>query len=160
MSTAKRRRPTKQPVHNDEIDLGPLTDLIPFNLRLAQDTALQVFVQRAKDRHFRPGHFATLMIIHLNPGLTQMQLSRGISRDKSSVTPLVKGLEREGMIERRPSESDRRSVNLWLTEKGEKHLEELLVHVREHDRKVDELVGVENKPEFLRLLKKIIYELN
>lgn len=160
MSRNKPGRPARPSVQSDEIDLGPLSDLIPFNLRLAQDTALQVFVQNSRERNFRPGHFAALMIIRLNPGLTQIQLGRGISRDKSSVTPLVKGLERDGLIERRPSTSDRRSVTLQLTRKGEAHLDELLVHVREHDRKVDELVGLENKPEFLRLLKKIIYELS
>lgn len=160
MSRARSRLASRPAVQNDEIDLGPLSDLIPFNLRLAQDTALQVFVQNSRERDFRPGHFAALMIIHLNPGLTQIQLGRGISRDKSSISPLVKRLEREGMIERRPSEIDRRSVNLWLTPAGERHLDELLVHVRAHDRKVDELVGLENKPLFLRLLKKIIYELS
>lgn len=160
MSRARPRQAAGASAPNDEIDLGPLGDLIPFNLRLAQDTALQVFVQNSRERNFRPGHFAALMIIRLNPGLTQIQLGRGISRDKSSVTPLVKGLERDGLIERRPSTSDRRSVTLQLTPKGEAHLDELLVHVRAHDRKVDELVGLENKPEFLRLLKKIIYELS
>lgn len=160
MSGGKSKPAERQPAANGEIELGPLNDLIPFNLRLAQDTALQVFVQNSREKNFRPGHFATLMIIRLNPGLTQMQLGRGISRDKSSITPLVKGLERDGMIERRPSESDRRSVTLWLTPKGEKHLDELLVHVEAHDRKVDELVGRKYKPEFLRLLKKIIYELH
>ena len=98
------------------------------------------------------------MLIKQNPGLTQMDLSRAIARDKSTVTPLVQGLQREGLVSRTVSATDRRRVTLRLTEAGEAALDELLDHAAEHDRKLDAIVG-DQKAEFLRLLKKISGEL-
>lgn len=153
-STTGRRRATQPREGIGDIQLGPLAEFIGFNLRLAQDASFQVFAQHTGAPHLKPGRFATLMLISQNPGLTQMDLSRAIARDKSSVTPLVQSLQRDGLVERRQSETDRRSVTLWLTPAGEDALESLLEHAREHDRKLDAIVGAK-KPEFLRLLKKI-----
>jgi len=119
-----------------------------------------VFAQHTGTPHLRPGRFASLMVIHQNPGLTQIELGRAIARDKSSVTPLVQALQRDGLVKRRPSVSDRRSQTLWLTRAGEAALRSLLAHAREHDRKLDAIVGLKKKPEFLRLLKKIVAELS
>jgi DNA-binding MarR family transcriptional regulator len=158
MSTRARRRPAA-PREGGDIQLGPLAEFIGFNLRLAQDASFQVFAQHTAEPHIRPGRFATLMLISQNPGLTQMELSRAIARDKSSVTPLVQALQRDGFVERRPSTSDRRSMTLWLTAAGGEALASLLAHARDHDRKLDAIVGP-RKPEFLRLLKKIASELS
>ena len=153
-ATSSRNGP--QPASSTK--LGPLEDFIGFNLRLAQDASFHVFAERAGAPHLRPGRFASLMVISQNPGLSQIELARAIARDKSSVTPLVQALQREGLVERRASTRDRRSVTLWLTEAGETMLQSLLDHAREHDRRLDAIVGP-RKPELLRLLKKIVAEL-
>ena len=142
-----------------EIKLGPLDDFIGFNLRLAQETSFDVFAQHSAAPHLKPGRFASLMIIHENPGLSQMDLARAIARDKSSVTPLIKALWQDGLVERRPSETDGRSVTLWLTEAGQDALRSLLAHARAHDSKLDAIVGPENKAALIRLLKMIANEL-
>lgn len=139
--------------------LGPLDNFIAFNLRLAQEASFEVFAQHTGAPHLRPGRFASLMIIHENPGLSQMQLARAIARDKSSVTPLIRGLLEDGLVERRPSSVDRRSMTLWLTPSGQAVLKSLLAHARRHDRKLDALVGEANKAALIALLKTITNEL-
>jgi DNA-binding MarR family transcriptional regulator len=99
-----------------------------------------------------------MMVIHNNPGITQIELGRAIARDKSSVTPLLQELQRQGHISRRASTTDRRSVSLRLTKKGERVLKALLGHAMEHDRRLDAIVGAK-KAEFLALLKKIADEI-
>jgi DNA-binding MarR family transcriptional regulator len=161
MTSPRPRRPRQPPLARGagDVRLGPLETFIGFNLRLAQDASFQVFAQHTGAPHLRPGRFAALMIIHQNPGLTQSELSRAIARDKSTVTPLVQALQRDGLVDRRASETDRRSVTLKLTEAGENALASLLAHAREHDRKLDAIVGG-RKGEFLRLLKKVVRELS
>ncbi|WP_417680349.1 MarR family winged helix-turn-helix transcriptional regulator [Roseibium sp.] len=141
-----------------KIRLGPLENFIGFNLRLAQDASFQTYAQRVGKPHLGPGRFAAMMLIHENPGITQMELSRAIARDKSSVTPLVQTLLREGLITRTPSETDRRRAHLRLTPAGEEVLASLLAHAEEHDRKLDDIVG-DRKAELLDLLKKIVKNL-
>ena len=63
-------------------------------------------------------------------------------------------MERRGLIKRRQSKTDRRSVTLALTASGEAMLRELMVHAAEHDRKLDEIVGG-RKPELFELLRRI-----
>jgi DNA-binding MarR family transcriptional regulator len=139
---------------NSEVRLGPLVDFIGFHLRLAQDASFRAFARHSGQKRIKPGRFAALTVIHHNPGITQVALSRAIARDKSTVTPLVQELHRLGLIKRRPSASDRRSVVLTLTAAGETMLDDLMTHAREHDRKLDGIVGAK-KPEFIRLLRKV-----
>ncbi len=161
-SRAAERRPvvaddddnrTSEP--NGEVRLGDLDDLIGFNLRLAQHASFRAFARRVGLSDLKPGRFAAMMVIRNNPGITQSQLGRAIARDKSSVTPLVRELNRDGLVKRLPSTTDRRSVALSLTRDGEKMLRRLLGHAVEHDRDLDAVVGPQ-KRELIRLLKKIV----
>lgn len=138
----------------EEVRLGPLADLIGFNLRLAQDASFRAFARHANQRGLKPGRFAAMMVIHHNPGITQAALGRAIARDKSTVTPLVQDMIRRGLLDRQPSRADRRSVTLELTEAGEAMLDDLLQHAEEHDRRLDGLVGGA-KRDFVGLLKKV-----
>jgi DNA-binding MarR family transcriptional regulator len=94
------------------------------------------------------------MVIHNNPGITQVALDRAISRDKSTITPLVQELHRRGFIRRSPSAVDRRSVTLTLTRAGEAALRDLLAHARAHDRRLDAIVG-KRKTALVALLREI-----
>jgi DNA-binding MarR family transcriptional regulator len=141
-----------------EVRLGPLRNFIAFHLRLAQDASFRSFAQHAGRRHWGPGNFAAMMVIRKNPGITQVALGRTISRDKSTVTPLIQELQRRGLVSRRRSASDRRSITLELTRAGEATLEDLLVHARAHNRRLDTILG-KQKAAFLEQLRKIADEL-
>jgi DNA-binding MarR family transcriptional regulator len=153
--TAKTRKAANTPTG---LRLGVLEDVVGFNLRLAQDASFRAFARHSGESHLKPGRFAALMVIHNNPGLTQMDLGRAIGRDKSSVTPLIQELQRHGLVDRRQSKTDRRSITLKLTRAGEKATKTLLGHAMEHDRKLDAIVG-DRKAEFVALLKKIADEI-
>jgi DNA-binding MarR family transcriptional regulator len=137
-----------------KVDLGPLDGYIGFRLRMAQETALRAFIASSSQPDFKPGRFATLMVVRLNPGVSQIEVCRAIGRDKSTMSPLIRELEDEGLILREASIADRRSVTLRLTAKGETALDVLLKHVEAHDRRLDDIVG-EAKPELIAILKKI-----
>ncbi len=141
---------------NDRLNFGPLADYIAFHLRLAHDASLRAFARKVGQHDLRPGRFAALMLIKLNPGITPMALSRGSGRDKSTITPLLRDLESEGLIERRPVRSDRRSHVLALTPAGDELLDELSRHAASHDAELDALIGIENKAAFLAHLRAIV----
>jgi len=142
------------PSEPEVVDLGALEGLIGFALRNAQEASFRAFAKRAETAGPHPGRFAALMVIHHNPGLTQMQLGTAIARDKSSVTPLIQDLQRLGLIERKPSKKDRRRNTLRLTEEGEAALARMVAHAREHDRALDAIVG-EDKALFIEILRRI-----
>jgi DNA-binding MarR family transcriptional regulator len=154
----KTRRHSRAPQRtepNADVRLGLLAGWIGFHLRLAQDASFRAFARHSGQPHLKPGRFAAMMVIHNNPGITQSALGRTISRDKSTVTPLIQDLQRHGFVRRRRSETDRRSMTLALTRSGEATLAKLLLHARAHDRQLDAIVG-RRKAELIALLRKIV----
>ena len=149
-----RRREKPDSAGATKIDIGPLDGFVAFHLRMAQETALRAFMASAHRPDFRPGHFAALMVIRLNPDLSQIEVCRAIGRDKSTLSPLIRELERNGLILRGHSATDRRTVTLRLSPKGEATLGPLFKQAEAHDRRLDAIVG-KAKPELIALLKKI-----
>lgn len=139
----------------EEVRLGELESFVGFNLRLAQDASFRAFTKRVDEINLKPGRFAALTVIHNNPGITPGALGRAIARDKSTITPLVQALLRDGLVERTQSRTDRRSFTLRLTEAGDVLRRKLVLPARAHDRKLDDIVG-ERKAEFLLLLRRIV----
>lgn len=143
----------------EAVDLGPLENWIGFHLRLAQTASFQAFARRAEGLAVKPGHFATLMLIGRNPGISQTALSRANGRDKSTLTPVIADLVRRGFVRRLRLAEDRRSYQLTLTAPGRKLLRGLTASARRHDRHLDALIGRRDRARFLALLKKIAAEL-
>ena len=141
-----------------EVDIGALKDFIGFNLRLAQEVSFRAFARRTGLKHLRPGRFAALMVLRDNPNVTPGALGRAIARDKSSVTPLLQGLQRAGLIRRKRSTVDRRSVTLTLTAAGQRVLRDLIIHARDHDRDLDAIAG-NDKTRFVTILQQIADDL-
>ena len=90
--TRKAAGAAARPARNGDIRLGALADFIGFHLLLAQNASFRAFARHSGQPDLKPGRFAALMVIRNNPGITQVALGRAISRDKSTITPLVQEL--------------------------------------------------------------------
>jgi DNA-binding MarR family transcriptional regulator len=141
-----------------DFNLGPLENRIGFHLRLAQNASFKAFKKKTGEADLKPGWFAVLSLIHDNPSITPAVLSRASGRDKSTITPVLRDLMRNHLIEQKTVPADKRSYMLSLTKAGRARLRELTEHAMEHDRVLDEIVG-ESKPELLRLLRLVIASL-
>ena len=151
---SSRTKQTAKPEAAD-VQIGFLSDFVGFHLRLAQDASYRTFARHRDKDLIKPGRFPALAIIHLNPGISQSALGRAIARDKSTVSPLIKDLQTNGFISRKPSAHDRRSVTLSLTKKGERTLDRLRTRADEHEAELDRIVGA-SKTRLMSLLGKII----
>ncbi|WP_342452932.1 MarR family winged helix-turn-helix transcriptional regulator [Pararoseomonas indoligenes] len=135
--------------------LGPLGEALGFHLRLAQEASFAAFARRTGESGLKPGFFATLAVIHENPGLSQTALGNAVGRDKSTLTPRLAEMERAGLIRRGRSATDRRSYALTLTPAGEEALSILATHAAAHDAQLDALVGPEIRAAFLDALRRL-----
>ena len=76
------------------------------------------------DRHLfseydlSPSRFYAMVHINEEPGISSSGLSERLLCDKSNVTRIVRGLEKQGFIERRRHETDGRTLRLYLTSLG------------------------------------------
>lgn len=149
--------PSRRPGAADRgpLRLGPLDAAIPYYLRLAQVSSFAAFAERVGQGPLRSGWYSVLRVIGENPGVRATDVSRVVGRDKSTLTPVLRELERTGLIVRRQSAEDRRVWTLQLTAAGRRRLTELGRAAREHEREVDALVGAANKVKLIAMLQRI-----
>lgn len=77
------------------------------------------------------GTVAALVAIGHAPGMTIEQLSRVLTITHGGAVRLVDRLLERGLVEKRPSRTDRRAFNLVLTPSAKQQREQVLEHRRE-----------------------------
>ncbi|WP_018698664.1 MarR family winged helix-turn-helix transcriptional regulator [Amorphus coralli] len=153
---AKDDTALRSPLGTDEqLEFGSLASAVGFHLRLAQNASFKAFKRHTGETDLRPGWYAVLTLIHHNPGITPITLSRASGRDKSTITPVLRDLLRDGLVRRSAIPSDRRSYALFLTPDGEEKLAMLAKSAAAHDTELDAIVG-ERKDELIQALRRIV----
>lgn len=90
----------------------------------------KVFGEAIAPLGIQVAHYDVLANIAHVPGLTQQALAEKLLVGRSAMSMLLPELERRGLIERRPDETDRRVRRLWLTPQGTKLTDEAMaIHV-------------------------------
>ncbi len=72
------------------------------------------------------GYTYFLLALFEKDGQTQTQLQQTVGMDHSTIVRTLDRMARDGLIERRPSPSDRRAFEIYLTEKGRACEEDVL----------------------------------
>ena len=108
--------------------------------------------ERLKDTDLGTAHHTYLFTICRNPGISQEKLARMIYINKSNVTRNLAVLEKNGYIERRPSEQDKRVMLVYPTQKAE----ETLPKLREIMRDWNDLVAADLTEDELEQLRDIL----
>jgi DNA-binding MarR family transcriptional regulator len=83
--------------------------------------------------------YGTLLILRESPGQTIADIGRKVGTARQSANELITGMERAGLIERRPNPNDRRSQLVYLSTAGEARLADATPAVRavEHELEAD-----------------------
>ncbi|WP_406670263.1 MarR family transcriptional regulator [Methanolobus sp. ZRKC4] len=81
---------------------------------------------RMKELGLSGGQFSVLMVLSYEQGLTQDKIAWLLLIDKGSVARAVNVLEDKGFVKRVTDESNRRAVQLYLTESGERIIPEVI----------------------------------
>lgn len=89
-----------------------------------------------------------MFVIAESPGATQKHLADTLRQRESAVSGMVGRLLSAGLIERQPSERDRRARELSLTEKGRTALDMIQHPLNELNAVIDDALG----PERTRIL--------
>lgn len=112
-----------------------------------------------KDSELSPGQMHAIEIIGHEKSLRMKELAEKLGVTTGTLTVTVDKLERKGLLERRPHESDRRSYRVVLTEEGKKHFAS---HQEYHLQLTEEIAAVLSTEElevFGRVLDKVVRQL-
>lgn len=82
--------------------------------------------EQLKDLGVTQARWSTLVYLHRGgQGVTQRELANLMAIENPTLVRLLDGLESQKLIERRACELDRRARRLFLTEEGERFMQEL-----------------------------------
>lgn len=151
-STAARGSASRQMPDTGRVSLGRLGDFVGFRLRRVQNQLSRDFAAATSAKGLRSGLFSSLGIIEANPGISQSELSREVGLDKSVTVTIVDELEKFGWAVRERSKEDRRRHELFITEEGKAHLDELFTIVG----KTEDAVLHQLSPAELHLLSELL----
>ena len=113
------------------------------------------FAKRLEPLGFTPAHAGIVRIIAATPGLSQQELAAKLGMYASRLVAVIDDLEERGLIERRPSNSDRRLYALHLTKSGKDQLSAIGVIAREHGRDLLEGLSDEERSTLTALLERV-----
>lgn len=77
------------------------------------------------------GQWPLLLYLWDQDGLSQKQLSRRVQIEEATTTRTLDRMERDGLVCRVRDESDRRRINVFLTDHGQQLREELVPYAQE-----------------------------
>ncbi len=156
-STATSRtagRVPAAPAAAEPLDQGMLPGLLGYQLRVAQLAVFRDFEAGMKGLGISPGRVGVLELVQANPGLSQSRLARAVGLDRSSLVPVLDGLERRGLLERGPG-PDRRSNALRLTAAGKRFLEKVTRRVHEHEARMTAPLSATERRQLIALLARL-----
>lgn len=149
-----RKQMARHGGRDDGLDHGILPGLIGYQLRLAQLAVFRDFERSVGELGVSPGRFGVLVLIHGNPGITQSRLAEAVGLDRSTLVPVLDGLERRTLIERRRGE-DRRTNGLRLTISGKRLLDRVKRRILAHERRMISGLSDLEREQLIALLAKL-----
>jgi len=144
----------QRPRPGDGLDHGILPDLIGYQLRLAHVAVFRDFERTVGDLGISPGRVGVLVLVNGNPGITQSRLAEAVGLDRSTLVPVLDGLERRGLIERRQGK-DRRTNGLWLTPSGKRLLGRVRRRIAVHERRMVSGMSDKERDQLVALLARL-----
>jgi DNA-binding MarR family transcriptional regulator len=119
-------------------------------------------LEDATDEHFARyklsrGRFVVLIMLHVSPGgeMCCSDIAESVGVSRATMTGLLDGLERDGLIRRVDHPEDRRRITISLTANGRKLLDGILP---DHFRRVANVMGSlgkEDRKKLVELLNKV-----
>jgi DNA-binding MarR family transcriptional regulator len=149
------KTPAAPAASSEGVDTSFLRTLVGYNTRRASLAIIEVFMDRMAQYDLKVVDFSVLSLVAHNAGITSRQLCATLGVLPPNLVGLIAGLEKRGLIERRPHPSDGRAMGLHLTSEGA-----TLTAQAEHTAAQLELdatarlTGTERKT-LIRLLQKI-----
>ncbi len=138
-----------------QIDPGAVEAYLTL-LRVASDVfdALEVHFSRHR---ISPGRFSVLMMVNVGPeeGMCASDIADKIGVSRATITGLVDGLERDGLIVRAGQAEDRRKTFVRLTPAGRKYAAAMLPDHFARTAKLMAGLSAGERKTLIRLLGKV-----
>ena len=127
-----------------------------YLFRRMQQIAVSIFMEECKAFDLTPVQYAALIAIHTHPGIDATRLSAVIAFDRSTLGSVIERLEMKKLIERKPSDGDKRVKLLYLTRAGAAILRDITPSVEKAQARMLQPLKAADRKMLLRLLTQLV----
>lgn len=131
-----------------------LAGILGYQLDMARCAALRSLHRLLSDIPFRPADTTALLLVREQPGCDQTTLGRFLAGNRSVGMKVASRLEGHGLLTRGPGR-DGRSKGLFITEKGECVLADLLERHKRSEARLASYLEPQERTQLLQLLAKV-----
>jgi DNA-binding MarR family transcriptional regulator len=124
--------PRESPATRAAVDA--LDDFIGYHLRRLSLVVMADLTQALSGLGLKPTAAAILLNLHANPEMTQSDLCKALGILRANMTPLIRTLQRDGLITRAPV--DGRSQALRLSPSGRRTCRQARVIMKTHEERL------------------------
>lgn len=138
-----------------EVDFGPLTGYLGYQIRQAQSAIFRDIAVTLRDVGITPGEFSLLALIDRNRDLSSAALARTYGLDKATLSLALGRLAKRRLISTQRSTEDRRYVVLGLTGVGRQALRRARACIERQERAMDAALAPGERAKLLDMLRRI-----
>ena len=127
-----------------------------YLFRRMQQIAVALFIEECRAFDLTPVQYAALIAIHTHPGIDATRLSAVIAFDRSTLGSVIERLESKKLIDRKPSDEDKRVKLLYLTKAGAAILREIMPSVEKAQARMLQPLKAADRKVLLALLTQLV----
>src|SRR4051812_9496150 len=127
-----------------------------YLFRRMQQIAVSIFVEECRAFDLTPVQYAALIAIHTHPGIDATRLSAVIAFDRSTLGSVIERLQAKRLIERKPSNEDKRIKLLYLTKPGVSVLRDIVPSVENAQARILQPLKAADRKLLLALLTQLV----
>lgn len=113
--------------------INPMPASLGFQLRRASNAMIADLSKRLSPLDLTVTKASVMLLIDLNPGITQIQISRVLAVKRANMVPLINALDKSGLVEK--TRVDGRSQGLQLSERGKEVCARVHKIVQAHEKR-------------------------
>lgn len=132
-----------------------LHSLIGYLVHRTDVKMTNYFTKRLKPYEVTPEQWSIISILCSQKGTTQKELAETINKDQTTVVRMIQSMERKGLVKKTYNDQDRRSHNLFLTERGDEIKKTVLPVVKDAHNSVTSNLSKEEIKQLKSLLNKL-----
>lgn len=152
----KREKARREHDHQDMTPPMPLSARPGFLVRRLHQIHSAIFLEECKDFGLTPVQYGLMTALIQHPGADQRSLGVEVGIDRTNVADVLERLAERGFVRRGRSETDRRSMNVFLTEEGRAVVEQMYASmVRAQERLLSPL-DPEFRSAFMAMLTQLV----
>jgi len=132
-----------------------LSRFLGTHLRATHTLAIASLERAFAPLRMSPTRYSILVHASERPGITQTRLAELVGADRTTVVPMLRGMERLGYVRRKRARQDRRATEVRITPRGRAILRKLVPLATEHERRMVRDLPATDQAALLRALEKL-----